>query len=121
MTKCINETRWVDALGRRIRKKKRCPCQSCMDRSKSHSITSQHKIGHGCGKRASWCAICCRVRGLGKQLRHYGGMCPGKRCPVCDWAKHPDQEFNVELHRSLLENGTTTTMLYKICLLGKWL
>jgi len=62
-------------------------CQATIDTKNSNTITGAHKPGKWCSQR-NQCRKCCGIRNAVRTLRHFGGVCSPRVCPVCDWTKY---------------------------------
>jgi len=60
----------------------------------SLDVSREHVPGKWC-KEHNQCYTCCELKHLFRILKHYAEKCSPKKCPVCEWARNPEQEFNV--------------------------
>ena len=67
----------------------------------SAQVTKAHVPGKWCKER-NQCSRCCELRHWIRVLKHYAGTCSPKKCPVCEWARHTDQEYMVKVQEKAL-------------------
>jgi len=85
-------------------------CDAYKDAMYSMRITSAHINGKYCKER-NQCSKCGEIKHRARILRHFGGACSPKKCPVCQWARMPYEKHNVGWHEKKLYE--TIKWLYK--------
>lgn len=93
-----------------------CPsCQQIMAWERVKKIISNHIKGKWC-KEKNHCPYCSEIRHLVRVLKHYGNNCSSKKCPVCEWARHPDQTQSVGNYESAQMMQWMRLRLYRLLL-----
>jgi hypothetical protein len=93
-----------------------CPgCQAAKDSKHSEEIFKGHVPGVWC-KEHNQCSDCTEIKHHVKVLKHYGGTCSPKKCPVCEWARNNSQIHNVKIHESPVVRLKTILRIYKLML-----